>query len=67
MHPPGIISNGNNAIWLKDVMCSGSEGKLLNCTYKIDTSQCSHHDDVGIHCFLSCTAKDEGMILINTK
>ncbi|VDI23188.1 Hypothetical predicted protein, partial [Mytilus galloprovincialis] len=65
MHPPGIISNGNNAIWLKDVMCSGSEGKLLNCTYKIDTSQCSHHDDVGIHCFLSCSAKDEGELRIS--
>ncbi|CAG2232256.1 unnamed protein product [Mytilus edulis] len=65
MHPPGFISNGINAIWLKDVMCSGSEGKLLNCTYKIDTSQCNHHDDVGIHCFLSCTAEDEGELRIS--
>ncbi|CAC5424589.1 unnamed protein product [Mytilus coruscus] len=65
MHPANIISNGNNAIWLRDVMCSGSESKLLNCTYNIETSYCSHHDDVGIHCFLSCSAEDEGELRIS--
>lgn len=47
MHPAHIISNGNGVIWFNDVKCSGSESKLLNCSYNNNIQQCNHHDDVG--------------------
>lgn len=61
MHPPRIINNGDGVIWLNDVKCSGSEGRLLNCSFSNNIEHCSHHDDVGVHCFLSCSQENEGM------
>ncbi|CAG2228187.1 unnamed protein product [Mytilus edulis] len=59
----GSVDDGNGTIWLYDIDCSGSEHKLINCTYSIDTSHCFHRYDVGLHCYLSCPAeKDEGRI-----
>ncbi|CAC5388415.1 unnamed protein product [Mytilus coruscus] len=57
------VDGGQGTIWLDDVNCFGSEHKLINCTYSIDTSLCSHLNDVGLHCFLSCPAEeDEGRL-----
>ncbi|CAC5355692.1 unnamed protein product [Mytilus coruscus] len=67
MIPSNLVYDGQGAIWLNDVDCSGSETKLLNCSYSIETSQCHHYEDVGVHCFLSCPAEeDEGLLRLMT-
>ncbi|XP_063406017.1 neurotrypsin-like [Mytilus trossulus] len=48
------VQDGQDTIWLSDVVCSGSESKLVNCIYNVHTTRCEHYEDVGIHCFLSC-------------
>lgn len=67
MHPAHLISNGDGVIWFNDVKCSGSESKLQNCSFNNNIQQCNHHDDVGVHCFLSCSAEDEGMNFVNIR
>ncbi|VDI75574.1 deleted in malignant brain tumors 1 protein, partial [Mytilus galloprovincialis] len=63
----GSVDDGNGTIWLDDINCSGSEHKLINCTYSIDTSHCFHRYDVGLHCYLSCPAEeDEGRLRLIT-
>ncbi|XP_071150203.1 scavenger receptor cysteine-rich type 1 protein M160-like [Mytilus edulis] len=52
------VDDGQGTIWLNDVDCSGSETKLQNCSHSIETSQCHHYEDVGVHCFLSCPAEE---------
>ncbi|XP_071142954.1 scavenger receptor cysteine-rich domain-containing protein DMBT1-like [Mytilus edulis] len=64
MQPSNLIYDGKGAIWLNDVNCSGSENKLLDCNFNNVTYQCYHRDDVGIHCFLSCSTEDEGRLRI---
>lgn len=62
MIPSNRVDDGQGSIWLNDVDCSGTETKLLNCSHSIETSQCHHYEDVGLHCFLSCPAEEnEGM------
>lgn len=61
MQPAKLIQNGHGAVWLNEVMCSGSESKLLDCKFNNVTLQCDHWDDVGVHCFLNCSTEDEGM------
>ncbi|CAG2215785.1 DMBT1 [Mytilus edulis] len=53
------IDDGNGTIWLDRIDCSGSEHKLINCTYSIDTSHCSHRHDAGVKCYLSCPAEED--------
>lgn len=64
MQPAHMIDDGIGAIWLNEVNCTGAESTLLQCAYNADSLHCSHHEDVGIHCFLSCSTKDEGGILV---
>ncbi|XP_063406061.1 neurotrypsin-like [Mytilus trossulus] len=59
MHPANRIRDGKGAIWLNDVNCTGSESKLLHCTYNPDSTRCRHYNDVGVHCFLSCLSEDD--------
>ncbi|CAC5380044.1 unnamed protein product [Mytilus coruscus] len=59
MIPSNYVDDGQGTIWLDDIHCSGSENKLINCTYSIDTSHCSHWYDVGIDCFLNCSTENE--------
>lgn len=63
--PSNLVDDGQGTIWLDSVDCSGSEHKLINCTYSIDTSHCSHRHDVGIDCF-NCATDDEGRFLFKT-
>ena len=49
-------------IWLDDVACSGSESRLIDCSYvAIGRHNCGHSEDVGIVCthgelrWFSCT------------
>ncbi|CAC5380043.1 DMBT1 [Mytilus coruscus] len=61
------VNDGIGNIWLVDIHCSGSENKLINCTYSSDASHCSHEYDVGVHCYLSCPAEeDEGLLRLIT-
>ncbi|VDI38551.1 Hypothetical predicted protein, partial [Mytilus galloprovincialis] len=65
--PSNYVDDGNGTIWLVNIHCSGSENKLINCTYSIDTSHCPHQYDVGVHCYLSCPAEeDEGHLRLIT-
>ncbi|CAG2219115.1 PRSS12 [Mytilus edulis] len=64
MQPAHMIDDGIGAIWLNEVNCTGAESTLLQCAYNADSLHCSHHEDVGIHCFLSCSTKDEGDLRI---
>ncbi|CAC5402548.1 PRSS12 [Mytilus coruscus] len=60
MQAASMVDDGIGAIWFNEVNCTGSESKLLQCAYNVDSLHCSHHEDVGIHHFLSCSTKDEG-------
>ncbi|XP_052086344.1 deleted in malignant brain tumors 1 protein-like isoform X15 [Mytilus californianus] len=64
--PPSHVHDGEGTIWLNQLACTGSESKLLNCTYNADTSGCRHNYDVGVHCFLSCQTEDEGDLRFNS-
>lgn len=59
------VQDGQGTIWLSDVVCSGSESKLVNCIYNVHTTRCEHYEDVGIHCFLSCPTEYKGRIWFN--
>ncbi|CAG2216784.1 unnamed protein product [Mytilus edulis] len=62
--PSNKVHDGIGTIWLNNVICSGSESNLLNCTYNHNISPCRHYHDVGIHCFLNCSTEDEGGLRI---
>ncbi|XP_071141934.1 CD5 antigen-like [Mytilus edulis] len=64
MIPPHKVYDGIGTIWLNSVNCSGSESRLLNCTFNTDASNCRHYGDVGIHCFLNCSQDGEGGLRI---
>ncbi|CAG2189330.1 unnamed protein product [Mytilus edulis] len=64
IYPADRIRDGQGAIWLNDVHCTGSESKLLHCAYNADSTRCRHYDDVGIHCFLSCSTEEDGGLRI---
>ncbi|VDI37093.1 Hypothetical predicted protein [Mytilus galloprovincialis] len=64
MHQADRISDGHGAIWLTDLNCTGSERKLLHCAYNADSTRCRHYEDVGIHCFLSCSTEEDGGLRI---
>ena len=39
-------------ILIDNVACSGSELRLLDCSYNNNTSDDTHAEDVGVHCQL---------------
>ena len=41
---------GSGPIWLDNVACTGSEGRLIDCPYNPDTSLCGHYEDAGVVC-----------------
>ena len=51
-----VLSNknytgGNGPMWLDDVICSGSEETILDCTHSpIESHDCTHTEDVAIQC-----------------
>ncbi|XP_052086361.1 neurotrypsin-like isoform X2 [Mytilus californianus] len=48
-----FVNDGNGTIWLDDVKCSGTESRLINCSYE-DSHNCHHGEDVGIDCDVVC-------------
>ncbi|XP_063405982.1 deleted in malignant brain tumors 1 protein-like [Mytilus trossulus] len=57
---PSAVHHGVATIWLDDVNCNGSESKLLNCPSNDGNHNCQHTEDIGIHCFLSCSTENNG-------
>ena len=46
-----IFGQGSGSIWLSDVGCSGTEGRILECsTGTVGGHTCSHSDDAGVTC-----------------
>ena len=42
---------GSGQIWLKDVMCSGTETSIAYCEHNYrDIHGCTHSDDVSVSC-----------------
>ena len=46
------FGQGTGPIFMDDVACSGSELRLLDCSYDSDTSADSHSEDAGVRCQL---------------
>ena len=46
----GHFDSGTGPIHLDGVTCTGSESRLLDCSYGTDTSEDSHSEDVGVRC-----------------
>ena len=51
----GYFTAGNGRIWLDNVSCVGSEGRLIDCPRvqegeEIGSHNCTHDEDVGIRC-----------------
>ena len=44
------FGQGTGSIYLDNVACTGTEERLINCSYNRDPADCSHTQDVGIHC-----------------
>ena len=45
------FGQGSGSIWLSDVGCDGTEGRLLECsTGTVGGHTCSHSDDAGVTC-----------------
>ena len=42
---PGILP-----VLMTGVNCDGSESRLVNCSHSYDTDDCTHSNDVGVHC-----------------
>ena len=50
----GTFSAGSGPIWGGSVLCTGEEGRLVDCTFNSDTSGCSHSNDAGATCSVVC-------------
>ena len=48
------FGQGNGPIGLDNVGCSGSELRLVDCSYDSHTSDCSHVEDAGVLCQREC-------------
>ena len=46
----GTYPVGTGPIWGTNVVCTGEEGRLVDCGFNSDTSSCSHSNDAGVTC-----------------
>ena len=42
---------GTGPILMDDVVCTGLEDGLINCTFDNHTGDCSHVNDAGVRCY----------------
>jgi hypothetical protein len=51
-------------IWLSDIVCVGTESRLIDCaTGVLGSNSCGHEEDVGVNCPTAC--KESWMHIIN--
>ena len=46
----GTYASGAGPIWGTNVICTGEEGRLVDCGFSNDTSSCTHSNDAGVTC-----------------
>ena len=46
----GTYAAGTGPIWGSNVVCTGEEGRLVDCGFNSDTSSCTHSNDAGVTC-----------------
>ena len=59
------FGQGSGSILLNSVGCSGSESRLIDCSYSTYTGGCSHSDDAGVQCQSSKLKNDVHCNIIN--
>lgn len=47
-----FFGGGSVKIWLGDVGCSGTETRLIDCSYRVNILYCDHTEDAGVRCAL---------------
>ena len=45
---------GSGPIFPDDISCNGNENEILDCSFEVDTSDCSHSDDAEVRCQTRC-------------
>jgi len=46
-----FFGQGTGRIWLDDLMCTGSESRLVNCIHSgYGVHNCNHNEDAGLRC-----------------
>ena len=53
-----FYGQGTGPILLDDVSCTGTESRLVNCTYDSNTADCNHLEDAGVRCNNTCKQHD---------
>ena len=46
----GTYASGSGPIWGSNIVCTGEEGRLVDCGFSSDTSLCTHSNDAGATC-----------------
>lgn len=41
---------GNGTIWASNVLCTGEEERLIDCSHNTETASCTHSNDAAIQC-----------------
>lgn len=44
------FGQGSGSIHIDDVSCTGTESRLIDCSYDSNTADCSHAQDAGVQC-----------------
>lgn len=58
-------SYGSGPIWLRNVVCKGSEANLTSCSHSgLSQQNCTHSYDVGVSCY-NGTDGTEGIVCID--
>ena len=48
------FGQGSDPIFVDNTACTGSESRLLDCGYDMNTNDCTHAEDAGLRCSGRC-------------
>ena len=51
------FGQGSGTIVLDDVRCTGTEDRLVDCSYDRSTVDCTHSEDAGVRCRITRKCK----------